>query len=440
MARIWARTLRGRVTLIAAAVAAFVLLPVGIGGVFAARAFVETLTWTDTRDTAARITAEHREGRVVFPTDAFLAQIVAPTGEIVAASPAAAGLPPLTTVWPSPDNRILNTNACLATGCVHITAIRESTHPDSPVVYAAQRSPAVLSTRILEAIITVQMLLLVALIAWITWLMAGRALRPVAEIRAQLDEVNATDLSRRVTEPVTQDEVAQLARSINGTLGRLERSAEQQRQFAHDASHELRTPIAGLRTQLESAQLYPEDTDIEELVESALRDTDRIEAIVTDLLLLARIGSRVDVIKEPVDLGILVRKALSDRSGGVPVTAELGDGIVVEGVRLQLERLLANLLDNAERHALSRIDITLSVSGGEAVLTVENDGPPIPEGDRERIFERFARLDAARSRDEGGVGLGLAIAREVALAHRGALTVDRDARFTLRLPLAEPEE
>ncbi|GAA4081864.1 sensor histidine kinase [Nonomuraea soli] len=439
MARIWARTLRGRVTLIAAAVAAFVLLPVGIGGVVAARGFVETLTWTETRNTAAQITAQHREGRVSFPTDAYFAQIVTASGDVVAASPAALGLPRLSTAWPTADNRILNTTSCLATGCLHVTAIRESTRPESAVVYAAQRSPVILSTWMLEAIITAQMLLLVALISWITWLMAGRALRPVARIRAQLDEVNATDLSRRVTEPMTQDEVAQLARSINGTLGRLERSAEQQRQFAHDASHELRTPIAGLRAQLESAQLYPDDTDVGELVEGALRDTDRIEAIITDLLLLARIGSRVDVTKEPVDLGILVRKALSDRSGGVPITAELGDGIVVNGVRLQLDRLLANLLDNAERHALSRIDITLSASDAEAVLTVENDGPPIPEADRERIFERFTRLDSARSRDEGGTGLGLAIAREVALAHRGALTVDRDARFTLRLPLAEPE-
>jgi signal transduction histidine kinase len=435
VARIWARTLRGRVTLIAAAVAAFVLVPVGIGGVFAVRAYVAEGAWTEARNTAAQITASLREGRISIPSSAYLAQVVDSSGSVVAASPAAENLPRLSDVWPTPENRIVNTTSCLPTGCLHVTAIRESIRDDSDVVYAAQRSPVILSTWVLEAIITVQMMLLVALIAWITWLMAGRALRPVAQIRAQLDEVNATDLSLRVTEPVTRDEVAQLARSINGTLGRLERSAEQQRRFAHDASHELRTPIAGLRAQLESAQLYPDETDLPELVEGALRDTDRIEAIITDLLLLARIGSRVDVTKEPLDLATLLRKALSDRSSAVPVAVSLTDGIVVDGVRVQLERLLANLLDNAERHARTRIDISLSASGPEAVLTVENDGPPIPEADRERVFERFTRLDTARSRAAGGSGLGLAIAREVALAHLGDLTVEGDARFVLRLPV-----
>ncbi|NUR85473.1 MAG: HAMP domain-containing histidine kinase, partial [Nonomuraea sp.] len=261
---------------------------------------------------------------------------------------------------------------------------------------------------------------------------------PVAAMRSELDDVNASDLSHRVTEPEGDDEVAQLARSINGTLARLERSSEQQRQFASDASHELRTPIAGLRAQLESAQLYPEDTDVPALVDSALRDTDRLEAIITDLLLLARIGSRVDVVKERVDLAGLVCEEISGRATDPhPVRLALAEGVVVAGIRMQLARLLTNLIDNAERHAKSELFITVSAEDGMAVLEVENDGEDIAVEDRERIFERFTRLDAARSRDAGGTGLGLAIARDVAVAHRGTMTVEEGRsgpRFVLRLP------
>src|SRR5690606_18919130 len=154
---------------------------------------------------------------------------------------------------------------------------------------------------------------ILALTAWVAWTVTGSALRPVARMRRELDEITARDLSRRVTQPPGDDEIALLARSVNGTLARLERSGAQQRQFAADASHELRTPIAGLRAQMESARLYPEETDVRTLVDSALRDTDRLEAIITDLLLLARIGADVDETREVIDLAELVRQELARR-------------------------------------------------------------------------------------------------------------------------------
>ncbi|MEV4114579.1 HAMP domain-containing sensor histidine kinase [Nonomuraea sp. NPDC049695] len=445
MAPWWARSLRGRVTLIATAVAALVLIPAAVGGVIVTRSLMSASVFRDTRDTAERIAYEMRGGAlpmgasIPVPNPSVpLIQVVGPNGQILASSDAARNLPPLSDLRPTAENRLINMTNCLPTECIHLTAVRVSIFADSPVVYAGRSTPDLLTSRTLEVVVFTQVGILIALASWATWLVTGRALRPVATMRAELDAVHAGDLSRRVTQPPGQDEVALLARSVNGTLARLERSAEQQRQFASDASHELRTPIAGLRAQLESAQLYPEDTDIEALVESSLRDTDRLEAIITDLLLLARIGSRVDVVKERVDLAELVRQELAVRCDKVPVQVDLDKGVVVEGVRLQLARVLTNLLDNAQRHAEHRVRVQVHKEGNAtAVLAVENDGMEIAEEDRQRIFERFTRLDAARSRDAGGTGLGLAIARDVAMAHRGQITVEDckgGARFVVRLP------
>ncbi|MFI7699874.1 sensor histidine kinase [Nonomuraea sp. NPDC049480] len=444
MSALWAGSLRGRVTLIATAIAALVLIPVGIVGVTVSRSVIEGGVFDDTRDTAERVAYEMRGGALpmgasipVVTSSVDLIQVVGPTGQILATSDAARNLPPLSDVRPSPEHRTISTTNCLPTECVHLTAVRVTIFADSPVVYAGRRTPDLLSTRSLEMIVFAEIVVMIALAGWATWLVTGRALRPVATMRAELDAVHTGDLSSRVTEPPGEDEVAQLARSVNGTLARLERSAEQQRQFASDASHELRTPIAGLRAQLESAQLYPEDTDVDALVRSALRDTDRLEAIITDLLLLARIGSRVDAARERVDLAELVRQELSVRSDKVCVRAELAEGVVVDGVRLQLARVLTNLLDNAQRHAETYVRVTVTKEDGMAVLSVENDGVEIAAADRGRIFERFTRLDAARSRDAGGTGLGLAIARDVAMAHRGQITAEDfpgGARFVLRLP------
>ncbi|MET9240671.1 ATP-binding protein [Nonomuraea sp. NPDC003709] len=441
----WARSLRGRVTLIATAVAALVLIPVAVAGVITARSLMTASVFRDTRDTAERIAYEMRGGALPMgaaipvpnpPVD--LIQVVGPNGQILASSDAARNLPPLSDIRPTPENRVVSVMNCLPTECIHVTAVRVSLFADSPVVYAGRSTPDLLANRGLEVVVFIEVGVLIGLASWATWLVTGRALRPVATLRAELDAVHAGDLSRRVTQPPGQDEVSQLARSVNGTLARLERSAQQQRQFASDASHELRTPIAGLRAQLESAQLYPDDTDVEALVDSALRDTDRLEAIITDLLLLARIGSRVDVAKERVDLAELVCQELSVRCDKVPVHVELTEGVVVEGVRLQLARVLTNLLDNAQRHAEHTVQVEVRREGEHtALLAVENDGVEIAEEDRERIFQRFTRLDAARSRDAGGTGLGLAIARDVVVAHGGQITVeDRvgGARFVLRLP------
>ncbi|CAL9586426.1 sensor histidine kinase [Streptomyces sp. enrichment culture] len=275
--------------------------------------------------------------------------------------------------------------------------------------------------------------LLLAVVAWVTWLVTRRALRPVEGIRREMAAITASeDLARRVPVPATHDEVARLATTTNETLAALESSVERQRGFVADASHELRSPIASLRTQLEVAAAHPELLDLD----GAVADTVRLQRLAADLLLLARLDAGERPADARVDLAALAREAAEGRTG-VRVRGAEGP-VSVAGSRGQLGRVLANLLDNAQRHARSAVEVSVRRDGDTAVVAVADDGEGVPAADRERIFERFVRLDAARSRDDGGAGLGLAIARDVAVRHGGTLTVHDapagGALFELRLP------
>ncbi|MFI9762105.1 sensor histidine kinase [Streptomyces sp. NPDC051963] len=275
---------------------------------------------------------------------------------------------------------------------------------------------------------------LLGVVAGVTWLVTRRALHPVEGIRGEMAAITASeDLARRVPVPDTHDEVARLARTTNETLAALETSVERQRRFVADASHELRSPIASLRTQLEVAAAHPELLDLD----GAVADTVRLQHLAADLLLLARLDAGEGPTDTRVDLAALAGEEAAGRAG---VRVEALDALDVTGSRGQLGRVLANLLDNAQRHARSAVTVAVRRDGDRAVVEVADDGDGVPEAERGRIFERFVRLDAARSRDDGGAGLGLAIARDVAVRHGGTLTV-RDAPtggalFELRLPLA----
>ncbi|QJT04136.1 HAMP domain-containing histidine kinase [Streptomyces asoensis] len=284
--------------------------------------------------------------------------------------------------------------------------------------------------------------LLLAVVAGVTWLVTRRALRPVEDIRREMAAITAAaDLTRRVPEPDTHDEVARLARTTNETLAALETSVERQRRFVADASHELRSPIASLRTQLEVGVAHPGLLD----VSGAVEDTVRLQRLAADLLLLARLDAgEGPVAGARVDLAALAREEAAGRPDVAveplePESVE-PESVEVAGSRGQLGRVLANLLDNAHRHARSAVTVTVRRAGGQAVVEVADDGDGVPEADRERIFERFVRLDDARGRDDGGAGLGLAIARDVAVRHGGTLTVRETpaggALFELRLPIA----
>ncbi|MFD0558748.1 signal transduction histidine kinase [Stackebrandtia endophytica] len=274
-------------------------------------------------------------------------------------------------------------------------------------------------------------------VAMVTWLVTGRALRPVADIRAELAEITAGDLSRRVPVPRSHDEIHDLATTTNKTLTALETSVTQQRRFIADASHELRSPLAILRAQLEVATNHPQLLDLP----ATLSDVIRLQSLATDLLLLARLdvgerppGQRIDftdLIREEV-----ARRAATDR---LPVRLELADDVTVMGVRGHLVRLLVNLVDNAQHHARGGVWVSLEIEPrGGVLLRVADDGSGIPPADRERVFNRFVRLDESRSRDEGGAGLGLAIVHDVVTAHGGSIrvvdSVHGGAEFQVWLP------
>ncbi|MFB6667286.1 MULTISPECIES: sensor histidine kinase [Streptomyces] len=279
---------------------------------------------------------------------------------------------------------------------------------------------------------------LLVVVAGVTWLVTRRALRPVEGIRQEMAAITASeDLARRVPEPDSRDEIAALARTTNETLTVLEASVERQRRFVADASHELRSPIASLRTQLEVAEAHPELLDLP----GAVADTVRLQVLAADLLLLARLDAGEKPGGGTVELGALVREEVSQRTRdriAVAVEVPEGGAFEVNGSRGQLSRVIGNLLDNAQRHAESSVAVSVAADGRGVRVEVRDDGAGVPEDERERIFERFVRLDDARSRDDGGAGLGLAIARDVAARHGGTLTVHRadegGAAFRLWLP------
>jgi signal transduction histidine kinase len=297
-----------------------------------------------------------------------------------------------------------------------------------------------------ETIATVRRVLLLilppllALLAVASWVLVGRALRPVEAIRAEVADISGRALDRRVPVPPRRDEIGRLASTMNEMLDRLQVASERQRKFVADASHELQSPIAALRTQLEVAIAQPATTDWAATSSDLLAESRHMERLVRDLLFLARSDGEEGVRRiEPVDLDdIVLEEATRLRSTAqVRVDASGVSAAPLPGNRDELTRLVRNLLENAEHHAESRVRIRLSAEGREIILMVEDDGPGVPPAERERIFQRFTRLDEARSRHNGGTGLGLAIVKEIAERHGGTVCVenaDPGARFAVRLP------
>ncbi|MGC5009893.1 sensor histidine kinase [Streptosporangium sp. DT93] len=277
---------------------------------------------------------------------------------------------------------------------------------------------------------------LLLLVAVLTWLAVGRALAPVSAIRAEMADITASDLHRRVPVPPARDEIARLAETMNRTLDRLEVAVERHRRFVADAAHELRSPLAVLRTRLELAPPGPAAAE-------ALTDVDRIQALTSDLLLLARLDAGEPVPAEEVDVGqVTAEEAARARPRPeVEVRLEVAADAVVLGSAGRLRRVVANLVDNAVRHADATVVVRLAVDAGEVVLDVRDDGPGIPAEHHEAVFDRFTRLDEARDRDAGGSGLGLAIARDIAAGHGGGLRVVAEspgAWLQARFPAVEP--
>ena len=287
------------------------------------------------------------------------------------------------------------------------------------VVVAVDFGGATSGARVLLVGLAVGAPLLLVTVGVATWLVTGRALRPVEELRRGAAALRGG--SGRLPLPPAQDEIHRLAETLNDMLARLETAGARQRAFVSDAAHELRSPLASARTQLEVAAAVDAGTPAGELATDVLLAVERLGRLVDDLLLLARLDEAPRRPAEPVDLVALATEVVGRYAAArVAVSLDPCDSdCVVRADPGAVRRVLTNLVDNAVRHARSAV----RVSVGPGLLTVTDDGPGIPAADRERVFDRFTRLDAARGRDQGGAGLGLAIVRQLVTAHGGTETL-----------------
>jgi signal transduction histidine kinase len=283
--------------------------------------------------------------------------------------------------------------------------------------------------------------IVIAVSAAATYTLVARSMRSVDAIRKRVADISTSDLAERVPVPESRDEIAALANTMNQMLARIEAGHTAQQRFVGDASHELRSPLATIISALEVAVAHPELLDNDLAAGTLIPEAHRMQALVDDLLLLARADERGLVIRrEDIDLDDLAAGEAQRlrRETSLAVHTELIPTRLVGDARA-LSRVLRNLLENAALHAASRIDVAVASGGGDATVSVSDDGPGIPAADRERVFDRFVRLDPDRSRSGGGAGLGLAIVREIVAAHRGSVTVeDRPGggtRMTIQLPL-----
>lgn len=451
--RLWPTTVRARATVGASAVVAVALALASFALLGLLEANLLRNAENDARrqaETVAQLAATGKLGRVRPPARGIdFVQVVGADGRVLFASPNLAGVPAFPPPGPgAPGTRFHTWRVRPLDGEYRQRVVQVVTEtPDGmATVYAgASLRDADAADDTTTAALVIGMPLLLATVALVTWRVTGHALRPVEEIRAEVAEISDRGLHRRVPVPATHDEVARLAETMNATLDRLEASGIRQQQFIADASHELRSPITVLRTQLEVALAVQDPELWPELISGALEDIERLQHLTADLLLLARIDAAQPVAAAPLGLTALVREVVESRLGDrVPVRLRLEPDVQVTAGALWLGRIVTNLVDNAQRYADGRVDVTLRTTHGArpgtAVLEVTDDGPGIPVADRERIFERFTRLDDSRSRDHGGAGLGLAIARDLSTHHGGTLTAEggagaaAGARLVLRLP------
>jgi signal transduction histidine kinase len=452
----WARlgTVRVRTTVAALAV-------VGLALVVGALVLVAVLRATLTRevrnaallrgqDVAAVLASGPGSGRLaVDDTEEQLIQVFDPDGRVVDASPNAVGLQPVARLRPGESAKVEPpAGAPLEGGELLAVATGADTPQGRRTVVVVRSTETVTeATAAVGGLLVVGLPLLLVVVAATTWIVVGRALAPVESIRAEVDAISAAALHRRVPDPPADDEIGRLARTMNRMLGRLEQAQARQRRLVSDASHELRSPVAVIRQHAEVALAHPGRTTTTGLAETVLAEDLRLQRLAEDLLLLTRADEHsLALRRRPVDLDDLVfdeAQRLREATGLRVDTTAVSAGRV-DGDAAGLRRVLRNLGDNAARHAADHLALSVAEGDGLVVLVVDDDGPGIPEADRERVFERFVRLDDARARDDGGSGLGLAIVAELVAAHGGTVAVASSplggARVQVALPrLADPD-
>lgn len=398
------RSLRWRLTVVATTTLAVVLIVTGIALVgVQRRQLIENVDDTlEQRADEIELALAGQIPDVLAGTnveDRF-AQLVTLDGDVAAATANVVGEP---AVAPPPDGRQSSRTAqfpSIEDDDFRLFSRRIELNGQPAVLHVAENIDDVAeSTRVLAGVLLVAFPALVALLGGLTWWLVGRTLHPV------------------------------------------EAAARKQQRFVGDASHELRSPLTRIRTRLEVDLAHPEGVDLRDTSQAVLDETAGMERLVDDLLHLARSDAAAagDGRRDPVDVDdVVLAEAAAIRSEArVRVDTSSVSGGQVAGDAQQLTRMVRNILDNAARHAATTVRIDLHERDGRVVLTIADDGPGIPADQRDEVFERFTRLDAARTAKGGGAGLGLAIALDIAERHGGTIDIgdaNPGAVFTVSLP------
>jgi signal transduction histidine kinase len=450
VARIWRSSLRLRLTVIGMLLAAVIFAIAGPVAIILYHGSLTDSVWGSVTGAADQVAAKLESSQQVpdpipMPVAAGVPriQVLDAANRVVTGDPASAARPPMYRLpaGRSSQRAVLSHPAFLAASGVAVYAVRAAT-PRGPetVVAAMSLDPAVAQARKVAEFTAALAVGALAVVAAVCWLTAGWALRPVERLRREAAAIAASgDLSGRL-DGLGADELARLGGTLNTMLDSLETSVDRQRRFVADAAHEMRTPLAGMTTTLEVAQAHPETTQT--LVDDLLAGHRRLGRLVNDLLILAAVDGRAPQRAEPVDLaGVVTDCSRRPVPDGIRLRLGQLDRVFVLGDETQLSRVVSNLVDNALRYAASMVEVSVRQDGQQAVVSVSDDGPGIPEADRERIWERFSRLGDDRSRASGGSGLGLAMARELSMAHGGTVSVTSQrpgpgATFLVCLPVS----
>ncbi len=357
----------------------------------------------------------------------LFAQIVNPAGMVIAATTNVDDMKAMVNLaaW-KPEPSLISGRAQIdkASCRVFVQGVDTATGRFGVIVAAPLRASEETMQALLNQMIAIAPLVL-AFSALLFWLLARRALRPVETLRSEVDAISASELHRRVSAPAANDEIGRLARTMNSLLARIDESNVRQTRFVSDASHELRSPLAALRTKVEVGLRNPDKTDWPAVARGVLNDSSRMERLTTNLLFLARSEGTPTPAFTDVDLDDIVLDEIATlrmRTDIVLSTAGVSGGRV-SGDADELRRVVINLLDNAVRFAQTTVACVVKMTEEGVILEVRDDGPGIPPGQRERIFERFTRVDEDRSRERGGAGLGLAIVADILRAHRATVSV-----------------
>jgi signal transduction histidine kinase len=438
------RSLRARITLLATALFTVALVLAGVVLLFTVgKSLLNTLDSSAQRS-GAEVAALIQSGKLPQQVLAgsggvSLVQVVDGDNRVVAASP---GADTAVSVLSSDElAEARRTGSLTVSGDrasldepLRVVAVRADIPAGQRTVLVGTALGRVLdSSRLLQHGLLFGGPLIVGAMAALTWWIVGLTLRPVAALQRGAAELSASGLARsRLPVPAAADEIRTLATTLNNMLDRLDTATGKQRRFVGDAAHELRSPIASLRLQLEVARRLDETGAVTELVDEALIDVDRLSSLIENLLTLARTDEHgTSRTRLPIRLDELADAVVAGyRDARVPVRVTEAEPLVVLGDRDGLRRVLLNLIDNAVRYARSAVTVSVTTdaaagaaAGGPALvrLSVADDGPGVPASKRERVFDRFYRLDTARSRAEGGTGLGLSIVREIVSAHGGSV-------------------